>query len=127
MLSVVGEKSFGLLPIVPKTEDGTPVGDFTARIIRDAASGNEVKEWAALAAYLRSFAAVDGLPQIPAYYSRTQGRKNIDDDKTIAALLRRPNRIAVAAYSLAAALAVMVACVPVVIFRRRRKGRAITG
>lgn len=61
MLGTIQERSFGLLSIEPKDENGQPVTDFTQRIIYDQ-YGNEVKEWYALAAYLQSFAE-DGLPE----------------------------------------------------------------
>lgn len=54
MLDTVKDRSFGLLSIVPKDEYGEPVTDFSQRILRDR-NGNEIKEWYALAAYLRSF------------------------------------------------------------------------
>ena len=49
MLSVVGDKSFNLLSIVPKTEKGSPITDFEAQIIYDG--NHEIKEWLALAQY----------------------------------------------------------------------------
>ena len=45
------DKSFGILSIVPKDENGQPITDFSTRILRDK-NGNEIKEWYALAAYL---------------------------------------------------------------------------
>ena len=33
MLSVVGDKSFGLLSLIPKTKDGTPITDFESQNI----------------------------------------------------------------------------------------------
>lgn len=48
MLGTIQERSFGLLSIEPKDENGQPVTDFTQRIIYDQ-YGNEVKEWYALA------------------------------------------------------------------------------
>jgi len=126
MLSVVGAKSFGLLSIVPKTADGTPVRDFTTQIIRNTADGSdsEVKEWAALAAYLRSFPVVDGTPQIPAYYSRPQGRKNVDDNRSILAVLSHPNRIAAIAYGLALVIASTLVLSAVALVKRRQRVRA---
>ncbi|NLW40608.1 MAG: bifunctional metallophosphatase/5'-nucleotidase, partial [Tissierellia bacterium] len=52
MLSIVGDKSFGLLSIVPKTKDGVPIEDFEEHIIYD--NGHEIKEWLAIAEYLKS-------------------------------------------------------------------------
>lgn len=59
MLGTVQGKSMGLLNLTPKYADGTPVTDFNDCILYDA-QGSELKEWYALAAYLRQF---DTLPQ----------------------------------------------------------------
>lgn len=122
MLSVVGDKSFGLLSIVPKTKDGIPVKDFEAQIIRDVAGGtnNEVKEWAALAQYLQSFTQVGGVSQVPAYYSQNQGRKIIDGRATIGAIMAKPNSIALAIYSLIILILLLILLVIMFIIRRRK-------
>ena len=60
MLGTVKDKSFGILFIVPKDENGEAITDFSTRILRDK-NGNEIKEWYALAAYLQSF-GTDGVP-----------------------------------------------------------------
>lgn len=113
MLSVVGDKSFGLLSIVPKTREGIPVADFEAHIVTDMAGGSniELKEWLAIARYLQSFDKVNGVPQIPLYYSETHGRKVVDDDRSILAMISSPNGIALAVYVIviiAVALGVLI-------------------
>jgi hypothetical protein len=76
MLSVVGDKSFGILSIVPKTREGQPIPDFEAQIITDA-EGRDIREWVARARYLQSFAInQSGLPQVPAFLSQAQGRQD---------------------------------------------------
>lgn len=60
MLGTVKDKSFGILSIVPKDENGEAITDFSTRILRDK-NGNEIKEWYALAAYLQNF-GTDGVP-----------------------------------------------------------------
>lgn len=98
MLSVVGDKSFGILSIVPKTREGQPITDFEAQIITDA-EGREIKEWVALARYLQSFAInQSGLPQVPAFYQQAQGRKIVNQDTSLQAILSQPNRIALIFY-----------------------------
>lgn len=77
MLSYVGKKSFGLLSIVPKTKDGIPITKFEDYIIKDDKDG-EIKEWIAIAEYLKSFDKAEGVPQIPEYYNKLQGRKVIN-------------------------------------------------
>ena len=51
MLSTVKSKSFGLLSITPRDENGNEVTDFETRILHDA-QGRELKAWQAFAAYL---------------------------------------------------------------------------
>lgn len=126
MLSVVGKKSFGLLSIVPKTKEGTPITDFEAQIITDNTSGhnNEVKEWFAIAEYLKSFPKVDGVPQVPQYYSRLQGRKIIDNNHNVIELVSNPNGIALAAYAIVIAIiAIIVFAIVRIATRRKRRSR----
>ena len=120
MLSIVGDKSFGLLSIVPKNKEGTPITDFEAQIIRDTAN-NEVKEWASLARYLQSFEAVDGVPQIPEYYSEKQGRKMVDNDPSPGAILAKPNSIALAFYGFFIIILLLVSWSVQVIVKRIQK------
>lgn len=100
MLSVVGDKSFGLLSIVPKTKEGVPIKDFEAYIIKDITNGrnNEVKEWVAIAEYLKSFEKVDGVPQISQYYNETHGRKIVHNNRNIVSIMSKPNKIALGIY-----------------------------
>ena len=46
-------------------------------------SNNEVKEWLAIAEYLKSFNKVNGVAQIPQYYSKLQGRKIVDNNHSL--------------------------------------------
>ncbi len=110
MLSVVGQKSFGLLKIVPKTKDGKPITDFESHIINDNTSGhnNEVKEWTAIAEYLKSFVKIDGVSRIPDYYNNLQGRKIVDNNKSIYALLSHPNNIALGVYAVVTVIGILI-------------------
>ena len=92
MLSAVTEMSYGILSIVPKYADGTPITDFEDVILTE--NGKELKAWDAIARYMASFEDTDGngIPNVPAYYSTTHGRKEVDDSKNIVALLKNPNR-----------------------------------
>ncbi|HZW83006.1 MAG TPA: bifunctional UDP-sugar hydrolase/5'-nucleotidase [Candidatus Deferrimicrobium sp.] len=126
MLSVVGDKSFGLLSIVPKTKDGTPITDFEAQIITDKTSGrdNEVKEWLAVAEYLKSFDKANGVPQFPQYYNQTVGRKIVDNNHNVIALLGNPNGIALAAYAIVILVIVLMAFgIIMLATRKKRKAR----
>ncbi|HWT26948.1 MAG TPA: 5'-nucleotidase C-terminal domain-containing protein, partial [Mobilitalea sp.] len=122
MLSVVGDKSFGLLSIVPKTKDGKPITDFEAQIIYQTDNGNkrELKEWYALEEYLQSFDQVNGVSQIPQYYDELHGRKVVDDNKNIFAIVKNPNRIALTVYIAVPLILILIAFVIVRIIVRRR-------
>lgn len=98
MLSVVGDQSFGILSIVPKTEEGVPITDYESQIIYD--EGHEIKEWLAIAEYLKSFDKKGGVPQVPEYYNQKQGRKIVDDNPSLSAKLKNPNKIAIIIYSI---------------------------
>lgn len=112
MLSVVKEKSFGLLSIMPKTKSGKLITDFEAQIIHDNSNSrnNEVKEWLSTAQYLQSFKQVDGVSHVPEYYSTTHARKNVDNSKSLSAVFGNPNRTAIKLYF------VIVAAITIIIF-----------
>lgn len=120
MLSVVGEKSFGLLSVVPKTQDGTPITDFEAQIIRDN-KNNEVKEWAALAKYIQSFAKVDSTAQIPSYYQKAQGLKLVDNNNGISEFLSHPNTIALVVYGIVALIVLLLILSIRFLIKRRQR------
>ncbi len=125
MLSIVGEKSFGLLSIVPKTRDGNPIEDFEARIIYDSSNTrkSEMKEWLSIAEYIKSFEKVGGIAEIPDYYKTAHGRKIIDNSKGITAVMGNPNRIAVKLYIilLLAAFSISFGVYLIIKLRKRRK------
>lgn len=128
MLSVVGEKSFGLLKIEPKTKDGNPVTDYEAEIIYET-NGNtrsEIKEWYALVSYLKSFDKVEGVPTIPEYYQKIQGRKNIEDEHSIIALVSNPNHIALMIYGVILLLLIILVLGTVLIVKRIKRLRIKT-
>lgn len=95
MLGAVTDISFGLLSIRPKFADGTPIENIEDAIIHS--EGQEIKAWAAIAAYLESFADTDGdgISDIPASYSEFQERKVVEDSTKLLDLIRNPNKYAV--------------------------------
>lgn len=128
MLSVVGEKSFGILSIVPKTKEGIPITDFEAQIITDTTSGrnNEVKEWLAIAQYLKSFDTVNGVAQIPQYYSQSQARKIVENNHNLFVLLKNPNGIALVAYTLVIVIiSILILVIVRIVTRKKRKERRL--
>ena len=90
MLGAVESMSKGLLQLKPKDKDGNPLESFSSVIIKNQ-SGMEVKEWYAFADYLSSFEKTDGISIIPAKYSKSEGRKVINDSTGIKDILRNPS------------------------------------
>lgn len=92
MLGAVTDMSYGILSIVPKMADGTPVEDYNEVIIYT--EGQELKGWIAIAKYMQSFADVDGdgIADVPELYNEVQGRKVIEDSKNLIDLVKSPNR-----------------------------------
>ncbi len=79
MVDYVRTASHGLLSVQPRDREGRPVTDTKQGIIdADALTPGvqEIKEWVALAAYLKSFPDSDGngIPEIPARYRQPEGR-----------------------------------------------------
>lgn len=90
MLGAVESMSKGLLQLKPKDKDGNPLEGFSSVIIKNQ-SGMEVKEWYAFADYLSSFEKTDGISTIPAKYSKSEGRKVINDSTDLKDILRNPS------------------------------------
>ncbi len=95
MLSAVTDMSYGLLSLVPKYADGTPIDDFEDVILME--DGKELKAWAAIAGYMESFPDTDGdgIADVPAYYSGLHDRKAIEDSRNLADLLKHPNKFSI--------------------------------
>lgn len=93
MLSAVTDMSYGLLSIVPKHADGTKVEDFEDCIIYDG--DRELKAWVSIARYMQSFERnEEGVPTVPEYYNSLHNRKVVDDDKSLIARIKNPNKYA---------------------------------
>lgn len=117
MLGSVKDKSYGLLKIEPKDENGDPIVDFEDHIIYDG--DQEVKAWYALASYIDSFEE----DKMPEYYSTTHGRKTEIDSKNPAELLKQPNKIAFIVLAAAAVVILLIAGIVLLIRKHRRKKR----
>jgi 2',3'-cyclic-nucleotide 2'-phosphodiesterase (5'-nucleotidase family) len=125
MLGAVESKSYGLLSIVPKDENGDPITDYEQRIVYE--DGHELKEWTALAEYIKSFDKENGVAKIPPYYAEKQGRKTESDKISINELFKNPNKIFFLA--LAAALVVILIMTLIIVFiiklvRRKRRQKS---
>ena len=95
MLGAVTDVSYGILSIQPKFADGTPIENIEDAII--TSNGQEIKAWAAIAAYLESLEDTngDGIADIPEYYASSLDRKIVEDSTAISDLLKKPNKYAV--------------------------------
>lgn len=92
MLGNVTNLSYGLLSIVPKFADGTPIEHYEDAIVM--VDGRELKVWVAIAEYMTSFEDTDGdkVPNVPDKYAALEGRKVVEDSKNPIDLLKNPNR-----------------------------------
>jgi len=92
MLGGVTDMSYGLLSLVPKFADGTPIENYEDAVIK--VDGKELKAWAAIAQYMESFedTDADGTPNVPDVYATTQGRKVVEDSMKIGDLISNPNK-----------------------------------
>ncbi len=113
MLGSVKETSFGLLEITPRDAEGNPIApqQLADHVIRDS-QGNAVKEWYAIAAYLRQMGG-----EVDAAYAQTDGRKVVYSSWNPVKLLRNANRFT---WILLAVLLLLVLAV-VLIVRKVRK------
>lgn len=94
MLGAVTDMSYGLLSIVPKHADGTPIENLEDVIIMDG--DRELKAWDAIARYMVSLPDTDGdgIPNVPTSYAEPEGRKVVEDSKNIIELVKNPNKYA---------------------------------
>ncbi|NLJ41361.1 MAG: bifunctional metallophosphatase/5'-nucleotidase [Clostridiales bacterium] len=133
MLPVVNDKSFGILSVIPKDKDGKPVTDYEEHIIMDLSAGGnrEVKEWYAIAEYLKSFDEEEGVPVVPRSYSQEDGRKTVDISKDLVSLFKNPNTISLVVYAIILVLLAAVILIIVKIVKRvnskKRKHSIYTG
>ena len=123
MLSAVTDMSYGILSIVPKYADGTPITDFEDVIITE--NGRELKAWDSIARYMASFTDTDGdgIANVPAYYSTTHGRKLVDTSRSPLALLKNPNKFTAVYAGLLAAAVLLIVLVVLLIRKLVKKAR----
>ena len=123
MLSAVTDMSYGILAIVPKYADGTPITDFEDVIITE--NGRELKAWDSIARYMASFSDTDGdgIANVPAYYSTTHGRKLVDTSRSPLALLKNPNKFTAVYAGLLAAAVLLIVLVVLLIRKLVKKAR----
>lgn len=92
MLGGVTDLSYGLLSVVPKFEDGTPIENYEDAIV--VVDDKELKAWVAIAQYMESFEDTDGdgVANVPNTYATVEGRKVVEDSKNIIDLVKNPNK-----------------------------------
>ena len=121
MLGGVTDLSMGLLSIVPKFEDGTPIENYADAIIMKG--DQELKAWVAIADYMSSFEDTDGdgIGNVPAKYGTMEGRKVVEDSKNILDLVKNPNKFFFMIMGVVLLLLAIIAAVVVVIVKIVKK------
>ena len=117
MLGTVNAQSFGLLTVSPRKADGSEVTDFEQCIVYNP-DGTEVKEWFALASYLRA------LEVVPDRYAAPEGRKVVYSSLNPVDLFKNPNWITLTVLGLALVLIAVIVLIVLLIRRRRRRSRS---
>ena len=123
MLSAVTDMSYGLLSLVPKYADGTPIEDFEDVIITE--NGKELKAWDAIARYMKSFDDTDGngISNVPEYYETTHGRKVVDESRNVIDLVKNPNKFSVMIIGIVLVLILIIILLVVLIRKLIKKRR----
>ena len=120
MLGGVTDMSYGLLSLVPKYKDGTPIERYEDAVIK--VDGKELKAWTAIAQYMQSFEDTDGdgIPNVPQTYATKEGRKVVEDSKDIKDLIKNPNKFT---YIILAVLVVLLVLVGLLVMWFRKISR----
>lgn len=123
MLSYVKGKSFGIVSLTPKDKDGKEITDFNKQIIYANNNGQEqeIKEWQAVAGYLKSFDSQNGISTIPAAYGEAQIRKVENNSTSIFDLLSNLNTFAIIAIAVVVVLLALIVFIIVKVIKRIRK------
>ena len=120
MLGGVTDMSYGLLSLVPKFADGTPIERYEDAVIK--VNGKELKAWTAIAQYMQSFEDTDGdgIPNVPQSYAEKDGRKVVEDSTSIGDLTKNPNKFT---YILGAILIVLIVLLALLVMWFRKLSR----
>ena len=119
MLGGVTDMSYGLLSLVPKFADGTPIERYEDAVIK--VDGKELKAWHAIAQYMMSFEDTDndGIPNIPSSYAKAEGRKVVENGTDLKDLLSNPNKFFFMIVGIVVVLLVLIVVICVVIIRKK--------
>ena len=120
MLGGVTDMSYGLLSLVPKFADGTPIERYEDAVIK--VNGKELKAWTAIAQYMQSFEDTDGdgIPNVPQSYAEKEGRKVVEDSTSIGDLTKNPNKFT---YIIGAILIVLIVLLALLVMWFRKLSR----
>ena len=121
MLAGVTDLSYGLLKVVPKNADGTPIENYDDVIIYNG--DKELKAWIAIAEYMESFEDTDGdgVGEVPAKYDTLEGRKVVDDSKNVFKLITHLNKftfLIIAIASIAFVIVVIIVLTPFALIKK---------
>ncbi len=124
-LKVIGSFTWQILDIVPKHGDGSPITDLKdARVDSDPGRPGiqELKEWAAVMAYIRQMpdSDADGLPNVPARYKGPLGRHIVAASVNPVQLLKRGSWITWSVFAIMIVIVAFVAAAVIFAWRRRK-------
>jgi hypothetical protein len=133
MLASITSLTHGLISIVPKDKNGNQIDDggtYDSRIIHQA-DGSELKEWYAFAAYLSSFADINGdsVADLPDAYRTPKYNKIVFSSLNPVELFKNPNKFTFIAAAVVLIVLLLVIVLLVKLFKRilgrdeRRYGR----
>jgi 5'-nucleotidase/UDP-sugar diphosphatase len=116
MLGAVKEKSFGLLSITPRDKNGNPITqDEFANYIVKTESGENLKEWYAIASYLKDMGG-----SMNESYSKADGRKVVYSSFAPADMLRGANIFTFAVIIAGAVIILVVVLITRKIAKKRK-------
>lgn len=120
MLGAVESTSMGLLTITPRDEKGIAIAvdDLVNYVVKDE-NGVPVKEWYAIASYLKG---MDG--EMDARYAEADGRKVVYSSLNPVKLLRHANKFTYIIIAVIVVLISVIVLVTVAIVRKVRRKRA---
>lgn len=117
MLGSVEETSMGIISITPRDENGNPIvgNDIFNYAVKDE-NGNPVKEWYAIASYLRDMGG-----EMDGQYAETDGRKVIYSSLNPVKLLRNANMFTYIALALIVILSGVIVLIVLTIVKKIKK------
>lgn len=125
-LKIIGRFTLGLLTIVPKNHDGTPIHDLNTAIIdRDPKTlGIQgLREWVGIIEYMKTFpdTDADGIPNVPEKYKNNLGRIVAEPSINPIALLRKGNWLTYTAAGVMLLIIALIFTLSIFIIKKVRK------